>query len=112
MLQEVFVTGVVNSQWVAEFEWLFDLRDAAEHPEESPKPSIPHPLGTNTAPEQVDYSMEIATRAVELALSVLRWCIDHPRRNLTNAVQWAEVNKSTVSKLEIEWSDGRLAGLC
>jgi hypothetical protein len=57
---------------VTEFEWLFDLRDAAEHPEESPKLSVPHPLGTNTTPEQVDYSMESATKAVESALSVLR----------------------------------------
>lgn len=66
-------------------------------------------LATNIAsrrayPEQVDYSMESATKAVELALSVLRWCVDHPRRNLVDAVQWAEVNKSTVSKLETEWT--------
>jgi hypothetical protein len=103
-LKQVFVTGAVNSRWVTEFEWLFDLRDAAEHPEESPKLSVPHPLGTNTAPEQVDYSMESATKAVELALSVLRWRVDHPRRNIADAVQWAEVNKSTVSKLETEWT--------
>ncbi len=51
------------------------LRDAAAHPEESPEAPVPHSLGTNTAPEQVDYSTESATRAVELALSVLGWCV-------------------------------------
>jgi predicted nucleic acid-binding Zn-ribbon protein len=103
-LKLVFVTDAVNSQWVTEFEWLFVLRDAATHAEESPKSSVPHPLGTNTAPEQVDYSMENATKAVELALSVLRWCVDHPRRDLADAVQWAEVNKPTMAKLETEWT--------
>jgi hypothetical protein len=103
-LKQVFVTGAVNSQWVTEFEWLFDLRDAAAHAEESPKPPVPHPLGTNTAPEQVDYSTESATKAVELTLSVLRWCVDHPRQNLADAAQWAEVNKPTVVKLETEWT--------
>lgn len=29
-LKQIFGYGAVNSQWVTEFEWLFDLRDAAE----------------------------------------------------------------------------------
>jgi hypothetical protein len=101
-LKQVFVTGVVNSEWATELKWLFGLRDAAAHATERPKPPVPHPLGTNTAPEQVDYSTESATKAVDLALSVLRWCVDHPRPNLADAVQWAEVNKPTVSQLEAE----------
>jgi hypothetical protein len=103
-LKLVFATGPMNTPWVSEFKWLFDLRDAAVHAEEIPKASVPHPVGTNTASEQVDYSTESATRAVELALSVLRWCVDHPRQNLADAVQWSEVNKITVSKLETEWT--------
>lgn len=102
-LKLVFDTGPVDNLWVDEFKWLFDLRDAAVHAKETPKPSVPHPLGTNTASEQVDYSTESATKAVELALSVLCWCVNHPRQNLADAVQWSEANESTVSKLEADW---------
>lgn len=104
-LKHVFLTGPVNTAWVDHFEWLFDLRDAAAHAEERPRSPIAHPLGTNTAPEQVHYSMESAVVAVELALSVLRWCVDHPRPSVPDAVQWAAVNQSTVDELERVWAD-------
>jgi hypothetical protein len=102
-LKQVFDTGAVNSRWVIEFEWLFDLRDAAAHAEESPRPPVSHPLGTSTAAEHVVYSTENATKAVELVLSVLRWCVDHPRPNLSDAVQWARIHQPTMSGLESEW---------
>ena len=64
-LKQVFDTGQVNTKWLADFDWLFDLRDAALHAEEKPRPPVPHPLGTNTARENVDYSIESAERAVD-----------------------------------------------
>jgi DNA-directed RNA polymerase subunit RPC12/RpoP len=103
-LKQVFDTGPVNDQWVSDFAWLFDLRDAAAHAEESPKKPVPHPIGTNTAPEQVDYSVESAERAVAFALSVFRWCVDHPRSNLPGAVQWATAAHSALEELERQWS--------
>jgi hypothetical protein len=69
-LKQVFDTGPVNHEWVSEFGWLFDLRDAAAHAEESPKTPVRHPIGTDTAPEQVDYSVESAERAVAFALGL------------------------------------------
>jgi hypothetical protein len=98
-LKQVFDTGQVNAKWVADFDWLFDLRDAALHAEEKPQPPVPHPLGTNTAPENVDYSIESAERAVDLAVSVLKWCADHPRPKLTDAVAWAGANRAPVQEL-------------
>lgn len=98
-LKQVFDTGQVNTKWVADFDWLFDLRDAALHAEEKPRPPVPHPLGTNTARENVDYSIESAGQAVDLAVSVLKWCVDHPRPNVTDAVAWAGANQASVQEL-------------
>ena len=98
-LKQVFDTGQVNTKWVADFDWLFDLRDAALHAEEKPWPPVPHPLGTNTARENVDYSIESAERAVDLAVSVLKWCVDHPRPDVTDAVAWAGANRASVLEL-------------
>jgi hypothetical protein len=101
-LKQIFDTGQVNASWVADFEWLFDLRDAALHAKEKPGPPVPHPLGTNTAQANVDYSVESAERAVGLAMSVLQWCVDHPRPNLTDAVTWASASRASVQ--ELAWS--------
>ncbi|MEV4619693.1 hypothetical protein AB0J74_13405 [Asanoa sp. NPDC049573] len=106
-LKLVFNTGAVNARWAVDFAWLFDLRDAAAHPEEKPKASVPHPLGTNTAPEYVDYSVESAERAVELALSVLRWCVEHPRSAQPDVVRWAASHQSAVADLESLWGQHR-----
>lgn len=103
-LKQPFDTGPVNHLWVGEFDWLFDLRDAAAHAKEVPKTLVPHPIGTNTAPEMVDYSIESADRAVTFALSVFRWCVDHPRRSLPEAVQWANYARPAIEHLEQQWS--------
>lgn len=71
-LKRVFNTGQVNTLWVAEFNWLFDLRDAVIHAEEKPASPVPHPAAGNTAPEHARYSVESAERAVDFALSVFR----------------------------------------
>ncbi|WP_159048040.1 hypothetical protein [Streptomyces sp. WM6378] len=102
-LKRAFDTGPVNTTWVAEFSWLFDLRDAAVHAEAVPKPSRLHPRGMRTAQEHVDYSAESAARAVELALGVLLWCIDHPKRGVPEAVRWAEAHRAGVAGLEKRW---------
>jgi hypothetical protein len=65
--------------------------------------STTKPTGTNTAQEQVDYSVESADQAVSFALSVFRWCVDHPRTNLPEAVQWANTTRTTIEELEQHW---------
>jgi hypothetical protein len=49
-LKRVFNTGPVNKPWVAEFDWLFDLRDPVIHAEEKPAETVPHPAGGTPHP--------------------------------------------------------------
>jgi hypothetical protein len=86
-----------GGRWASDFEWLFDLRDAAVHFKESQKPTIPHPTGTNTGPENVLYSLEPAQRAVSFLLEVLDTCTRTPRPPLA---AWAEAMRPTVEELE------------
>ncbi|UQA92171.1 hypothetical protein [Streptomyces halobius] len=100
-LKLVFVSGPFNADWIADFEWLFDLRDAAVHHEEKPKKTVSHPsLGTHTGPEYVDYSTGSADKAVTLMLDVLRWCVDNPKPAVPDARTWAEANRPVVADLE------------
>ena len=99
-LKLFFKTGPVQTQWVTDFEWLFDLRDAAAHPEERPQQTAPHPLGTNTAPEFVNYSTESAVRARDIMLAVLRWCTDNPRPSEPTALRWAAAHEPDIADLE------------
>lgn len=103
-LKLVFDTGPVNAPWVTEFKWLFKLRDAAAHAREHPRQTVPHPLGTHTAAEFVDYSKESAVRAVDLMLVVIRWCADHPRPSRPTAVQWAAAHRPDIARLESRWT--------
>jgi hypothetical protein len=100
-VKTVFDVGKVMTGWVPEFEWLFDLRDAAAHSLEVAETPVPHPAGTNTTPVHVSYSVESAERAVGFALSVLRWCVDHPRRRDPLAVKWS----AEMRPLWRVWSD-------
>ncbi|MDQ8707583.1 hypothetical protein RCO28_34695 [Streptomyces sp. LHD-70] len=103
-LKLFFETGPVQTQWVTEFEWLFNLRDAAAHAEESPRQTVPHPLGTNTAPQFVEYSMESAARACDLLLAVLRRCSDNPRPSEPTAMRWAAAHEPEIVDLERRWT--------
>jgi hypothetical protein len=99
-LKRTFETGPVNTHWATEFKWLFARRDAAVHSEEEPQPSARHPLGMNLSPEYVQYSVEPAERAVTFALSVLRRCVDFPRRGNQEAAAWALRARPKVEELE------------
>ena len=100
-LKSVADTGPVNTPWVTDFGWLFDLRDAAAHAEEQPKPAVPHPAGGGyRSQEQADYCVENAERAVDFALSVLRRCVDFPRVGNDNAIAWAQAAREPLAALE------------
>jgi predicted nucleic acid-binding Zn-ribbon protein len=101
-LKGVFDTGRVNTPWVTEFGWLFDLRDSAAHAREEAKSPQPHPIVGNTSQEYVTYSAESAEPAVEFALSVFRWCVDHPRPALSVATQWATAMRPVIEELEAQ----------
>jgi hypothetical protein len=99
-LKRTFETGPVNKHWAAEFKWLFARRDAGVHAEEEAQPSARHPFGINLSPEYVHYSVESAERAVAFALSVLRRCVDFPRRGNQEAAAWALRARPKVEELE------------
>jgi hypothetical protein len=99
-LKAVFNTGKVDKGWALEFKWLFELRDAAAHAEEKPNPPAMHPVGTSTSVGNINYSVEHAERATKLAISVFRWCADHPRINNPLAVTWSKNAKSIVENFE------------
>jgi hypothetical protein len=88
--------SAAGGRWAGEFNWLFDLRDAALHFEESQAPTVPHPTGTNTGPENVLYSLEPAERAVSLLIEVLDTCTANPRPAL---VEWATAMRPTAESL-------------
>jgi hypothetical protein len=91
-----------GGRWARDFKWLFELRDAAVHFEESQKPTLPHPTGTHTGPENVLYSLEPAQRAVSLLLEVLDTCTRNPRPPLA---AWAETMRPAVEQLEARRHD-------
>jgi hypothetical protein len=49
-LKQRFSTGKKDKPWVAEFEWLFKLRDAAVHAKSEQLPPVPHPAGFRGGP--------------------------------------------------------------
>ncbi|NWF27448.1 hypothetical protein HW130_14440 [Streptomyces sp. PKU-EA00015] len=103
-LKLVFVSGPFNDGWIADFEWLYELRDPAIHHREEPEKTVPHPsLGMHTGPEYIHYSTETADRAVKLMLEVLRWCVDNPKPAVPAARTWAEANEPVVANLESRW---------
>lgn len=66
-------------KWQTKLEALFELRDAAVHPELVFRDSTPHPLGVNTAAEYVVYCCEKATEAVDLLFEILETCASCPK---------------------------------
>ena len=71
-------------------------------PVRSAKPPQPHSIVGNTSQEYVIYSAESAERAVEFALSVFRWCVDHPRPARSVATQWAAAMRPVIEELEAQ----------
>jgi hypothetical protein len=90
--------------WAREFEWLFDLRDAAVHHDEENRDSVPHPTGTHTSWASVAYSLEPAERAVNLLLEVLETAITSPRPPLAG---WADSLHGIFEELRERRSTGR-----
>jgi hypothetical protein len=75
---------------VREFDWLFDLRNAAAHPLYEQLPTMPHPSGVSRSGQaSYDYSADGAVRAVDLMLDVLNTCADKPKPTDKEAQEWA-----------------------
>jgi hypothetical protein len=97
--------GVPTEKWISDFDWLFDLRDAALHHDAAFHPPALHPAGGNTAREYVDYSIESVSRAINLMLDMLDACANGKK----TPKDLKEVLVSDVQKLRLERKKGGLA---
>jgi hypothetical protein len=66
--------SIRSGTWQTKLDELFDLRDAAVHPETLFRATEPHPLGVSTAQEYVAYRCETATEAIDLLFEILETC--------------------------------------
>lgn len=71
---DTFAVGVPEAPaWEGELGWLFGTRDSAVHFQGDFEDPVPHPeLPTNVSPENVTFSAESATRAVDLLLRIFK----------------------------------------
>jgi hypothetical protein len=82
-LEQGFDISGQTDPWLNDLRWLFkDVRDTLAHPIETDTVPVPHPAGTNTAPDMVLYSKESAVKAVTVMLDVICTCIDRPKAAL------------------------------
>jgi hypothetical protein len=98
-LRSAATLGRATEIWRVELGWLFGLRDAAVHFEEADRDTEPHPLGTNTAPENVRYSSESSQRAVDFLLEVLNRATLSPRARYPEVAKWASTYRIDVERL-------------
>lgn len=84
-----FDIGARTNSWPADFEWLFELRDAAVHHKEKWSDPAPHPLGTNVSQENSKYSLEAVTRAVDVLLEVFDVCATRPKQAQLGVKGWS-----------------------
>jgi hypothetical protein len=95
-LKKGFDVGSIPGDLASDLSWLFDLRRAELHFNEEPNAPMLHPTGTNTALEQVKYSLESADRAVRILLKVLKACVESPKPPLK---EWADRARAHVRLL-------------
>jgi len=104
-LKKVFKTARAEQEqkWPKNFKKLFQLRNDAVHAGEAPAEPVPHPKVGMTSVEVAKYKVEDAEHAVYFALSVFRWCIDHPLPKLEDAevepADWAAGVRPLVDQL-------------
>jgi hypothetical protein len=95
-----FQVGTSQAQWKLDFDWLFDLRDAAVHYSSQAAPTVAHPgLPTNVSPESADCVTEAADRAVAVMFDVFEKCVFSPKPALPDLVAWATAMRPTIDAL-------------
>jgi hypothetical protein len=84
------------------WEPVYEYRSKAVHFLETPAAPAAHPVGTNTAPENVRYNAEAARGATELLLDTLRAFRDDPKPAIT---KWSSDFTKAIAGLERSWGD-------
>jgi hypothetical protein len=93
--------GGRTQPWQRRIPALIDLRDKAVHFRGLPSEPQPHPTGkSNVSLENIIYTAEKATRAVDLALEVLTTAYTSPRAKHTALAAWAAQNSHVPGSLE------------
>jgi hypothetical protein len=82
-LKRGFNIGRRSGSWPGELKWLFSYRDANVHFEEIFRDAYEakHPVVPGVTWERVAFSVESASRAVDLALDVVKTCVQSAPRN-------------------------------
>jgi len=76
------------------------LRDATVPVDEDFRDQVEHPAGTMLAPENLEYSVESAGRAVTLPLEILTICQEHPKPRSAELVSYFQTAmKASVKQL-------------
>jgi hypothetical protein len=88
----------IGDEWRDDFQWLFDLRDDAVHPDFSfgDPYAREHPLGLNAAREYSVFTCEEAERAARLIVEVYSVCVASPK---TATADWAEQMRGSSDSL-------------
>jgi hypothetical protein len=88
-------SGLVGT-WERELPWLFGVRGGAVHYDSSFEATLPHPAGTHVSVAQDAYSVENASRAADLLVSILEGCRDKPK---PPAKQWSRDMRRVIDEL-------------
>ncbi len=79
--------------------WLFPLRGQAVHFVSADRAAVPHPAGTSTAQENVDYSLESADRAASFVLDLLELAVTPGAQRTEELQSRAAANRHAVVEL-------------
>jgi hypothetical protein len=100
MLETFIVALPAAAKWHAELSWLISQRDNAVHFRGFNQEPVPHPeLPTNVSPQNVEFSRETATRAVNLLLLVFRAVLGGSESDSPIAM-WGHDRRHVLAELE------------
>ena len=100
MLETFKVALPTAAKWHAELSWLVSQRDNAVHFRGLNQEPVPHPeLPTNVSPQNVEFSRETATRAVNLLFRILGAVSGGPESDSPLA-KWGHDRRHVLAELE------------
>lgn len=107
MLDTFKVSLPEAAKWHAELAWLIDQRDNAVHFQASTQDPVPHPeLPTSVSPQNVEFSRETASRAVDLLFRIFG-AVFAGRRSDSPLALWGRERNHVLAELaQLRHGDG------
>lgn len=95
------------AKWHADLSWLIDQRDNAVHFQATTQEPVPHPeLPTNVSPQNVEFSRETASRAVDLLFRIFGGVFADSQADSPLA-QWGRDRRHVLAELaQLRHGDG------